>query len=301
MASFMTFVTVVFFILFVPVCMVCSYPLVLLFTWFLCVVAAPRCYNALENEYAKLQSICNTQDEYLKIHSKKIVGITGKTVGEIQEMLSEYIYKEEHRERKHSCGCNSAAEWQEYLQKKIDKSLPIILPRKYAHIFGWGELFPPFEFKKDLEIDLLKSKLECRKNAYLNLLTDLLWEYSYANGWQEVLDGRFDCEDEKKVVSIHLKNYGKQNFDCSMRHISLKREHLISPEENKEFNYDKAFLLYRFDQQLKVCFRGRWFEKNEVVDTAINEIVKPFCETFMQYFVDLSQIKDDNNHRIISL
>lgn len=300
----MTFVTVVFFILLVPFLAFFSYPVILLWFWIGSAFKAPFRYDEVNTTYNKIKSICNQQDEYLRIHSEDTVGITGKTVGEIQEMLSEYIYKEEHRKCKHYGECYSAAEWQEYLQKKIDKSLSIILPRKYEHFYAgisWGDLFPPFEFKKDLEIDLLKSKLECRKNAYLNLLTDLLWEYSYANGWQEVLDSRFDREEEKKVVSIHLKNYSKQNFDCSMRHISLKREHLISPEENKEFNYDKAFLLYRFDQQLKVCFRGRWFEKNEVVDTAINEIVKPFCETFMQYFVDLSQIKDDNNHRIISL
>lgn len=301
MASFMTFVTVVFFILFVPVCMVCSYPLVLLFTWFLCVVAAPRCYNALEKEYAKLQSICNTQDEYLKIHSKKIVGITGKTVGEIQEMLSEYIYKEEHRERKHSCGCNSAAEWQEYLQKKIDKSLPIILPRKYAHIFGWGELFPPFEFKTDLEIDLLESKLECRKNAYLNLLTDLLWEYSYANGWQEVLDGRFAENGEKITTCVRVVIDQEQNIKYYVGDIRLKQENLISPD-SKEFDYDKVFgWKIGGNWTPRACIKGNTYCDTEKAEIAMNEIVKPFCEIFMQYFIDLSQIKDENNHRIISL
>ncbi|MGN0689826.1 MAG: hypothetical protein ACI4KH_05370 [Oscillospiraceae bacterium] len=139
MASFMTFVTVVFFILFVPVCILCSYPFVLLFTWFCHIITAPKRYDALKSGYTKIQSICNNQDEYLKLHSEDIVGITGKTVGEIQEMLSEYIYKEEHRKCKHCCDCHSAAEWQAYLQKKIDKSLSLILPRKYECFYD----FPP--------------------------------------------------------------------------------------------------------------------------------------------------------------
>ena len=135
MASFMTFVTVVFFILFVPVCMICSYPFVLLFEWFCYLIIAPKRYDALKTGYTKIQSICNQQDYFLRTHSEDIVGITGKTVGEIQEMLSEYIYKEEHRKCKHCCGCNSAAEWQAYLQKKIDKSLSLIFPRNYAATF----------------------------------------------------------------------------------------------------------------------------------------------------------------------
>lgn len=306
MASFMTFVTVVFFILFVPVCMICSYPFVLLFEWFLCIIAAPRCYAALETEYTKIQSICNQQDEYLKSHSEDIVGITGKTVGEIQEMLTEYIYKEEHRECKHCCDCHSAAEWQAYLQKKIDKSLSLILPRKYAHIFGWGELFPPFEFKKDLEIDLLESKLECRKNAYLNLLTDLLWEYSYANGWQEVLDRprAKDGSTWATCISIKVNNDNIFEYKINNAHPNLNNFTSLDKSESIVYNYDKSF-----GWNLRVYFRGyRDFikipeDRNDVkeVTAAMNEIVKPFCETFMQYFVDLSQIKDDNNHRIISL
>ncbi|MGN0689827.1 MAG: hypothetical protein ACI4KH_05375 [Oscillospiraceae bacterium] len=160
---------------------------------------------------------------------------------------------------------------------------------------------PPFEFKKDLEIDLLRSKLNCRKNAYLNLLTDLLWEYSYANGWQEALDDRFAEDGEKLATCVRIIINKEKIIEYYVGDIRLKQEQLIS-SNSKEFDYNKVFGWQRRDDWTpKACIKGNIYYDTEKANIAMNEIVKPFCETFMQYFVDLSQIKDDNNHTIISL